>query len=166
LSSFFSRSDYEKEALSMGHSRQFVEATLQYADNLIDKELPVLYSLKHLSETIGVPFKDLKEIISLRDRYYGNFKIMKKNGGFRDIRCPNDKLKGIQKWILKSIVSKIPPHDNCIGFKKEDYIVKNASMHLEQEALLKIDLYSFFDTVTEKKFIKSLKISVIYPILR
>ncbi|MCG3797041.1 reverse transcriptase family protein [Bacillus toyonensis] len=151
MNNIFPRDAFEKVAEARGHSKEFILSALEYADKLIKSELPVLFSTKHFCEVIDITYGELKKIILNRTNQYGNFKIRKKSGGFREIRSPKEKLKNIQKWILNNILSKVSPHGSCIGFKKGDSIIKNALPHLGKEAILKFDLFHFFDTVTEKR---------------
>ncbi|MDW3038324.1 MULTISPECIES: reverse transcriptase family protein [Bacillus cereus group] len=147
----FPRNDFINQAKAEGHSKEFIQSTTEYAEKLENLGLPVLYSLKHLALTLDIPYIQIREIIRNRRKYYGLFKISKKVKGYREIRCPQNTLKDIQHWILYSILAKVRTHESCIGFKKGDSIKKNATIHLGQPAILKLDLYRFFDMVTEKQ---------------
>lgn len=134
------------------HSKGFKQDLKQYSDALIAKGLPVIYSLPHLCLVAGV---DIERIITItqsnRINYYKRFKLKKKRGGFRVIQTPNDELKYLQRWILKNILEKIPSHDSCKGFDKDTSIKQNADTHLKSEALLKLDLLRFYDSINERR---------------
>jgi RNA-directed DNA polymerase len=134
------------------HSEGFNQDIKQYSDALTVKDLPVIYSLPHLCLIAGV---DIERIIKItqsnRIDSYKRFKLKKKRGGFRVIQTPNDELKYLQRWILKNILEKVPSHDSCKGFDKDTSIKQNADTHLKSEALLKLDLLRFYDSINERR---------------
>ena len=82
---------------------------------------------------------------------YKRFKLKKKRGCFRVIQTPNDELKYLQRWILKNILEKVPSHESCKGFDKNTSIKQNADTHLKSDAILKLDLLRFYDSINEKR---------------
>jgi RNA-directed DNA polymerase len=135
-----------------GHSPEFITDIEEYAKRLTAKQLPVIYSLPHLAMSIGIDIS-LTVRITETDRrtYYKRFKLQKRSGGFRTIQSPDNPLRYIQRWILANILNKIPSHDACLGFDPKTSILKNASVHVNQKAILKIDLLRFFDSVNEHR---------------
>ncbi|MGG0747259.1 reverse transcriptase family protein [Priestia megaterium] len=155
----FPRNEFIKVAREKGHSTEYIEEVLTYIDTLESQKLPVIFSTKHLSEIVNIPYSKLKHLIKFRERYYGTFKLSKKRGGYREISCPNNIIKSIQRWINTSILKVIRPDNSCKSYMPGSSILNNAEMHKDQEAILKMDFYRFFDTITEKKvylFFKSL----------
>lgn len=143
---------YIENALALNHSEDFTKDTVDYATKLINKDLPVLFSLPHLCLASTVSIKNTIEICySSRIDYYKRFKVKKRRGGYRVIQTPSNELKYLQKWILKNILEKIPSHQCCKGFDKLSSIKKNAESHLNAECILKIDLLRFFDSINEKR---------------
>lgn len=134
------------------HSKEFKQEIKNYSDFLINKNLPVIYSLPHLCLLAGV---DIERIIKItksnRIDSYKRFKLKKKRGGFRVIQTPNDELKYLQRWILKNILEKIQSHKSCKGFDKSTSIKQNADTHLNSNALLKLDLLRFYDSINERR---------------
>jgi len=55
----------------------YEEELSSYAKNLMNKKLPVIYSLKHFSLMIDIPYKDIKYIINNRTNFYNTFYIEK-----------------------------------------------------------------------------------------
>lgn len=147
----FPRDKYITKAKELEHSNDFIERTVQYAQNLTQKELPVIFSTKHLAIKLGIKFSRLNYLIENRYQYYEHFEIRKKNGGTRMISSPSHELKIIQSWILQNILSKIKIHDACNSYQHEKSILTNASPHKGADVVLRIDLFKFFDTVTEKR---------------
>lgn len=134
------------------HSEEFHEEIKNYSLFLCKQNLPVIYSLPHLCLLSGVNIEHIKTFCdSTRIKNYKRFKLKKKRGGFRVIQTPTQEIKYLQRWILFNILDKLTTHTNCTGFEKEKSIKQNAEFHLKSEAILKIDLMRFFDTINEKR---------------
>ncbi|WP_448634244.1 hypothetical protein [Pedobacter panaciterrae] len=144
--------DFIEHSQVIGHSEEFIEETKKYAQKLSDSNLPVIFSLPHFAIDSGFNIDLLKVIVgSDRRTYYKRFKLSKRSGGFRTIQSPESPLKYLQRWVLTNILNKIPSHPNCLGFDPHTSIYKNAGKHLNNEAILKIDLLRFFDSINEKR---------------
>ena len=76
---------------------EFKQKTVEYIDRLNNKQVPVIFSLKHLAEYLGTDYFDMCKLIRYRDGYYSYFLIKKKNGGKRRIVVPYNNLKMIQR---------------------------------------------------------------------
>ena len=59
----FSQDEYISKAKSYGHSQEFIDITVDYAQKLIAKNLPVIFTTEHLSSILGIPILELKHII-------------------------------------------------------------------------------------------------------
>lgn len=153
----FPKSEFEELAIKKGHSKEFLELTEKYINNLFNNGYPVIFSLKHLSEILNISYGKLNYIINCREFCYINYEISKKSGGKRLLTCPNLELKGIQKWIYENILKNYTLHKSCIGFRRGMSIKDNAKMHVNQECILKIDLTNFFYSINEKRVYKTFK---------
>ncbi|OZB93678.1 reverse transcriptase family protein [Paenibacillus sp. XY044] len=151
----FPRDAFVQEAQNQGRSQLFIEECLLYADGLQYKNLPVIFSTKHLSLLLELEYKELNNIILNSYRYYKTFSIAKKRGGERQIKCPNHILKSLQRWILNNILINVRVSSACKGFRKGESIITNADTHLGCQAILRVDLENFFDTITENQVRKS-----------
>jgi len=147
----FPRNLYIENAKIEGHSDAFIENTLNYADNLIRKDLPVIFSLKHLAIIVGLDFHLLKSIIDNRENNYEYYLIKKKKGGYRRIIAPHPNIKELQKWIKVSIIDKVGLNPNATGFIKEKSILNNAKTHENRSVILNLDLSDFFETINERR---------------
>ncbi len=147
----FPRNLYIENAKQEGHSDAFIENTLNYADNLIRKNLPVIFSLKHLAIIVGMEFGLLKSIISNRDNNYEYYLIKKKKGGYRRIIAPHPNIKELQRWIKTNIIDKIELSPSATGFVKEKSILNNAKIHENKSVIFNIDLSDFFETINERR---------------
>ncbi len=147
----FPRNIFIQLANQEGRSKDFIERTLTYSDNLIKQNLPVIFSLDHFARIIGKNRNDIIDIIQNRGYHYSYYLIKKRRGGFRRIIAPHKNIKFLQDWIKLNILDKVPVHSACTGFVKEKSIVDNAKQHLNSHTILNLDLENFFETITEKR---------------
>jgi RNA-directed DNA polymerase len=136
---------------SSDHSQDYKDLLISYSQNLASQDLPVIFDLYHLAYMIGIPPYRLINMIRDRELLYNTYKIRKKNGGYRWIMSPNEELKSVQRWILINILEKITISNSANAFVRGKSIVSNARNHIGKELILNIDLYRFFDTITEKR---------------
>lgn len=93
----------------------------------------------------------LQKHLRLCPLLYIDIPLKKKDGTPRPIRAPKDKLKIIQRAILKSILSDIKLPPCCYGFSKNKSIIENAKIHSRNDFLLNLDIQDFFPSVHYKK---------------
>ncbi len=74
--------------------------------------------------------------------------IKKRSGGNRLIEAPKSKLKQVQRQILGEILNLVPPHPAAHGFVIGRSIRTNAEPHVGQRVLVKLDLESFYPSVS------------------
>jgi RNA-directed DNA polymerase len=148
-----SRNFFPEELLDGSHSNEYVNEIVTYANNLRKKNLPLIYSTKHLSLLVGIEYIDLKRLITNRIKKYHFYQIRKKKGGFREISVPHKDLKFIQNWIKVNIFDKveIPANNYSHAYLKNKSIYTNALPHSNSEIVLNIDLKKFFDSITETR---------------
>lgn len=111
------------------------------------KVLPV----DKLSEKTGISSKQLgifcRDWNSIDSRYK-SFQLAKKSGGFRSIDVPDQWLKAAQKRVLENVLSCVPLHPCCHGFRRGCSTVTNSEPHTGREVVVNIDLKDFFPSVT------------------
>lgn len=134
---------------------------LSYIENLNFQNLPVIFDFIHLSKLLGIRASILTKIIFASQFFYREFNIPKKSGGTRTISTPYPILSYCQKWVLDEILKKISVTENATAYKRKSSIIKNASIHLNNKQLLKIDLKDFFDSISSRK-INSIFLSLGY----
>lgn len=113
--------------------------------------LPHIQSLDDLSAAIGVSKYTLYQLSHHSDKYYKTYEVAKKSGGKRTISQPARKLKGLQSWILFTILNKMQVSPSCMGFRKGSSTLDNATPHVGAGTILNMDLQNFFPTVTAKQ---------------
>jgi hypothetical protein len=116
-------------------------------------DLPAILTAGDLARWLGVHpgelewFANLKGLGSGRlDHYY--YRVADKGPGrVRVIEAPKRELKELQRWILREILDKIPPHPAVHGFVKGRSIATFVAPHTGKRAVLKMDLQDFFPSI-------------------
>ncbi len=147
----FPRNSYIEIARGEGRSQKFIEDTLNYADKLILQGLPVIFSLNHFAQIIGIDILELKRTLENRGHYYSYYLIKKKKGGYRRIIAPHKNIKYLQDWLKLNILDKLETHSAAKGFIKNKSIYDNAKVHLNADTILNVDLNNFFESISEKR---------------
>jgi len=145
------------EAEKAGYFSFEIPQLLDYAEVLFNKNLPVIYNAKHLSEVLGYNLDFLYSVSNYSSEFYYDFKIPKKNGSFRELSAPVSFLKEIQRTILTEILSKVKPSPFAKAFIKKRSIKSNAWFHLKQKLVLKIDLKDFFHSTSTGRVVNYFK---------
>lgn len=128
-------------------SKDEYESELFCFEKLQRNNLPYIFSIDHLARICEISSEQLHLFLSDKRKAYSSFKIPKKRGGFRNIDAPSKRMKNIQRWILENILYKLNPGDYAHGFLPSKSIVTNASVHINQDLVLGIDLKDFFPSI-------------------
>lgn len=96
--------------------------------------------LPELARRLGVAVEDLQSI----EPDYHAFTISKRRGGARELHSPSAELKQLQRHILRRVLGKLRVHPSATGFEPGLSIAHNASFHLGQAVVIKLDLKDFF----------------------
>ena len=134
-----------------GEDEKYIELCTSYAQKLCDNNVPVIFDFKHLALLLGYEPSELAfYLFASDDSFYTQIQIPKKSGGMRNIEIPSDRLKNIQRWILKNVLNNIVVHDSCYGFMKGKSIYDNALLHVGKDCVLNMDLKDFFPSISQK----------------
>lgn len=136
-----------RKAKAAGFEEPYINSCLNYAFNLFDQGLPVIYDDNHLSLLVGYELSYLLRASNSQQAFYRNFNIKKKSGKLRKISEPLPSLKEIQRWILDNILEKIVPSRFAKAFIKKRSIKDNARFHRNQKFVLSIDVENFFPSI-------------------
>lgn len=139
---------FEKECIRQGKSIDFVEQCLSYANQLNQKKLPIIYDHRHASLLMGYTESYMYAVSNKPDKFYSNFYLPKKKGGYRRISVPYPSLMEIQKWILTNILRIISVSKFAKAYVKGENIINNAKFHKGQKIILKLDIKDFFGSIT------------------
>lgn len=122
-----------------------------YANKLRNKNLPVIFSLNHLSRITGVDYTFLYQTVNRKrdNDNYSIFSIHKRSGGKRYIHVANHKLYNVQQFINDIVLQRVTPHPTSFAFHPSGGIKKCAATHCGCKWLIKFDLKDFFYTIKE-----------------
>lgn len=140
---------FVESAITKGLSKRDIETFLDYAKALFDKGLPVIYDIKHLSLLVGYKEDYIHRAIKNTPYFYRSYRIVKKNGGYREISEPLPSLKEIQNWILKEILRKVSVSRFAKAYIKNRSIKSNARFHVNKKIVFTIDIKDFFTSIEE-----------------
>jgi len=134
---------------SIDASIEITERFRAQSPNLV----PIL-TLRHLSVLSGVSYNYLREIIERGRDPYKLFRSNKKPSAsgeerYRIICVPEDRLLKLQRWIDHFILDHLEADEASFGFSKGSRIRDAAALHCGASWLIKLDIESFFESVTE-----------------
>ncbi len=119
--------------------------------------LPAIASVHDLAELLELSSGQLDWLADVRgmERTVGSerlrnyrYRAVRRGDGLpRLIESPKARLKEIQRWILREILSRVPPHDAAHGFTRGRSAISHAELHTGQVAVLRLDLKDFFASV-------------------
>ncbi len=138
---------FENAAASSGYSEQNIKRCLEYAQVLLNNNVPIIYNTSHLSALVGYKKEYIKRAVIYTPSFYRDFTISKRNGKPRTISEPLPSLKDIQNWILVNILSNVPVSPFAKAYRKNVGILENLKFHKNQSMVLVIDLKDFFPSI-------------------
>lgn len=123
----------------------------QYAQKLMRANLPVIFTLKHLSLIAGVEYDYLRKTVDRRQESanYRMFAIHKRSGGRRFIHAVSGQLFKVHQFINTELLQKLEPHSASFAFHAKGGIRKCALMHCGARWLFQYDLKNFFHDINE-----------------
>jgi RNA-directed DNA polymerase len=135
------------EAKKHYKSDDYIKNNLEYAKNLMDKGLPVIYDSEHLSMLVGYTRGYIKHAIRYMEGYYWEYRIPKKSGGLRIIKEPMPNLKDIQLWILHHILYNLEYHPYAKAYIPKKSIRDNVRFHTKRKIVMTLDIHDFFGSI-------------------
>lgn len=116
------------------------------------KELPFDNSATAWCANLLSMETSMLEELFRKDVYYmyDQWRIKKRNGGYRGIARPHKQLMAIQKTICNRILLPVNIHPAATGFRKGMSIINNAKQHLGKEDVFKTDIVNFFYSIRQE----------------
>lgn len=121
-------------------------------------DLPVFETEHELASLMHVASTVITDFIYRSKYFYKQYRIKKSSGKYRLIKQPSRELKGVQAWILRNIVGKIPLSDYATGYIRGKNILHNVSQHRGNTYFLCIDLEDFFPSISSNRVMKKFQI--------
>ena len=118
--------------------------------------MPVFSTPEQLAAWLDLPMNKLAWLVhrfsggrptTVAKAHYHYTWLKKRSGGSRLIESPKQTLKQAQIKILREILDKLPAHSAAHGFVTGRSIVTNATPHVGQAVLVKLDLSNFYASV-------------------
>jgi RNA-directed DNA polymerase len=96
-----------------------------------------------LARILGIDLQELKDLVpSYKESY-----IAKKRRGRRRLLIPDPTLKKVQRRLLRRLLRRLRAHPAAMGFEAGKSIVHNASAHVGQAVVIKMDVVEFFPSI-------------------
>lgn len=147
---------YQKQGIEAGNDPQVIANANLTAKNIraVNRHVPILFSLNHLSVRCGVPYSFLRAVVERHDfQFYRTFRIRKRplkgRVRFRVISAPVPFLMRVQRWIAQEVLNNGYPHEASTAYARRSSPLKAAALHCGARWLIKIDVMNFFESITE-----------------
>ena len=142
---------YIQNGLKQGESQEILNIAAECLDQFYSQnpDAPALLTLNHLALRAQVPYWRLRTAVERSSKCYQHFKIRKRSGGYRVISVPHPDLMKVQRWLAIHILNKQPVHPASFAFKPKSSITSCAARHTGARWLVKIDISTFFNSISE-----------------
>lgn len=134
---------------------EYIAAVERNARPLFDRNLPIVLTLGQLASITNCNHQFLYDVVGRKTDPYRTFQIRKRSGGTRTICVPHPALLAVQRWIhaeiLRSPAAESGLSMSATAYRKAGSHMKNASRHLGAEWVLKVDISSFFESISERQ---------------
>ncbi|OHV08472.1 retron St85 family RNA-directed DNA polymerase [Kushneria phosphatilytica] len=113
--------------------------------------------IRDFCHEMGLPEEEFTVYVDDARERVKKAKIKKKDKTTREIIIPSWELKIIQYWVILNYLRKLPASESATAYYKGASIIKNAQAHRKGSYFVKVDIESFFPSLTLDIFITSLK---------
>jgi RNA-directed DNA polymerase len=104
---------------------------------------------------LGVPqlefmadVRSLERSVDQRLRHYDHTWVHSRKGRVRLLERPRPRMRALQRRVLHEVLDQVPQHEAAHGFVRHRSVATFATPHLGHEVVLRMDLESFFASVT------------------
>lgn len=139
------------EEASLAHGVDTASSLQRYAQQLIGRRLPVVFTLGHLGRITDVSYRMLRETVNRRREAanYRMYAVKKRSGGRRFIHSVSSDLFAVQQFLNTEVLQACVPHQNSFAFHPTGGIRACAAMHCGAKWLFQFDIKDFFYSVSE-----------------
>lgn len=132
---------------------EFISKCIKYAGKLLGKNLPIIYSIDHLSKLVWYNKSYIQRAIhpQYQRHMYRHYEIPKKNWEKRGISEPLPSLKEIQTRILNNVLNNISVSKYAKSYIKWVSIKQHVNYHKWSKKVLTLDITNFFWSITLEK---------------
>lgn len=86
-------------------------------------------------------------------RHYHHRWVPKAGRGWRLLEAPKSRLKRIQRWLLREVLSRIPPSDVAHGFVPGRSVRTFIAPHVGRVVVVRMDLENFFASISHARVV-------------
>jgi RNA-directed DNA polymerase len=130
---------------------------LSYIERLLKNNVPIIFEFNHLARLLGFDLKALAHITISTEKSYRTFSIPKRRGGTRIIASPYPALAHCQRWLYENLLKNIDQGEHSYAYCSGKSIINNATLHLNSEEMLKVDIINFFGSIELNRVITIFK---------
>ncbi len=112
--------------------------------------------LKDTARSMLISKGVLLSIAKTAPHKYRQYTIPKRDGGRRNIAQPTKAIKICQRHTIKALAEIASCHEAATAYRAGISIRDNASVHMKNDYLLKVDLTNFFTSITPDIFFQAL----------
>jgi len=98
-----------------------------------------------------VKYRHILKLSNSTENSYTHLEIPKKSGGSRRVYRVDFYLKSLQRLVLVNILEQLPCGAYAYAYRKGRSVLGNAALHTGKNVLVKLDIKSFFDSITYSK---------------
>ena len=84
-------------------------------------------------------------------RNYRYRTLPRRRGIPRLLEIPKARLKEVQRWVLRAVLDRVPPHNAAQGFTAGRSVIAHAELHSGREVVLRLDLKDFFASIAARR---------------
>lgn len=121
-------------------------------DKLTQLGLPLLSTFGEIATALELTASELMWLVFERgaegSSHYARFEIPKRAGGQRLISAPKPILRAAQQWVRVNVLAPLPVGPSAAAFRPGLSVVDNAKRHAGKKCVIRLDLTSFFESVT------------------
>ena len=108
----------------------------------------VYNELSTVERELGISAKTLYSVSNSISKHYRAVSIPKRDGSFRHLSVPDERLKAIQRAIAEKLLVREPVSTYATAYRIAVGINRNAIPHVGKPKILKLDIKGFFDSIT------------------
>jgi RNA-directed DNA polymerase len=121
-------------------------------EKLSARGLPALSTFTDVADALELTASQLMWLVFERgaegSSHYARFEIPKRAGGYRLISAPKPILRAAQQWVRLKVLAPLPVGPSAAAFRPGKSIVDNARRHSGKACVIRLDLTTFFESVT------------------
>lgn len=110
-----------------------------------------LLTLRHLAHQTQIEYGYLRRVVERQFNPYVPLDRRKNDGRPRAILSPHPLLMGVQRWLLKHVLSGLELHESAFAYRTGRSVRDCAEIHVGARWIVKMDLHDFFGSIGERQ---------------